>query len=116
MKFSDSFNYLLPKVLYSDRLRAAFYENGQKSGTAEKGFRMFHPTVDATTETNNKIYIRNENVSAGLTIKNTQPLTNSYSVFLRVLDPDRFKIHEDTFEIEIPSGASETRIFTIPSS
>jgi|GEM_PF-4273019 hypothetical protein len=132
-KGNASFNYILPKVVDLDRLRAKFYVDENHVGSAEKGIWMFKPDIDIDVKTDKQQYFREENVSMYINLSNLKgevysrcsgpgsyigtkgyvsgceiymrPVpVNDTTITVRVLNSNNLKIFEDTFSMDFPAN------------
>lgn len=108
-----SFNYVLPKVVDFDRLRAKFYIDGVEVGYAERGLRCLFVVIETDIETNARTYMRGETVFIGLHLKNNQPIAHDLQVFVQVLQSD-VRLYETNFNVSMPAGSVENRTFSFP--
>lgn len=128
-----TFEYILPRVIDLDRLRAILYVEGGFSGTADKGIRMFKPDIKTDVLTDNNYYLRGKNVTISYNISNLRgeiysrcsgpgnyigipgavkgcslylrplPVNNSI-VLIKVIDPDNSLIFQNLSFFDFPPG------------
>lgn len=108
-----SFTYVLPKVVDLDRLRAIFYDGGFLLGTAEKGFYMFHPSLNLNIQADRNQYYLGETGSIFLNCNNFQKTNYDASITIRVLNLNsNTKVFENTFNQIIAPLSSQ--VWSIP--
>lgn len=107
-------DYILPKVVDLDRLRAKFYANGKLLGRVDRGFFMFHPKIDIQIITEKKKYRPGENVSLLLNLSNNQSVSYNPYVYIDVTDPFNRGIFDDILNVNLSSKSFINRSFIFP--
>jgi thiol-disulfide isomerase/thioredoxin len=112
---SASFTYSVPVVSY-DRLWADFYEGDETSnkylGGASRGFYVFDPSIAVNVSTDKDEYAKGEIVSIPLSLTNRQSSSYDISATVKVLDPERSIVFEESLDVALAGEASEERVIT----
>jgi len=109
--------YTLVSVGREVLLVVYFYdEEGNKLGTASKGFYVFHPSVDIGIETDQIEYAKGEDVFVSLNLTNKQKISHNVTVTVRTLDSVNKKIYEDSFDANLSAYESKNKTlsFSLP--
>ncbi|MGA8849840.1 MAG: thioredoxin domain-containing protein [Dehalococcoidia bacterium] len=95
---------------------ATFSEDGNNLGRTEKVIWMFSPSIDVSVSTDKQEYVKGEDVSILLSLKNKRSTTYDVSTIVRVLDAENNKVFEESFDVTLPGDASHEETFSFSLS
>jgi len=95
---------------------ATFSEDGNNLGRTEKVIWMFSPSIDVSVSTDKQEYVKGEDVSILLSLKNKRSAIYDVSAIVRVLDAENSKVFEESFDVTLSGDASHEETFSFSLS
>lgn len=79
------------------------------AGSYGKGFVIIYPSVDVTVQTDKTLYAKGETVNLTLNLQNTQKVSYTTALKVKVLDPSNNSIYNTTLDINLVGSETSTQ-------